>query len=278
MSHFRADLHCHSTHSDGTDTPEALIQLAVKSGLSGLSITDHDTVTVYPQALNTAKEAGLLLLPGVEFSASHYGEPIHILGYGFDFTSGCIYDFCKKHRERREKRNRNILNKLKKCGVVLQEEELKAMGQNTIGRPHIAFLLMQKKIVSSQKEAFQKYLGEGKPAYDPGESVSVEETIDCIHQAQGKAILAHPHLIQKRTIERALIKMPFDGVEGYYARLFPEQEKRWLQIGREREWIITGGSDYHGETKPHNMLGSSWVDKETFDILYAHFQRIMPSF
>lgn len=270
MNNFRADLHCHSTFSDGTDSPETLIDLAMEVGLLGLSITDHDTIAAYPTALAYAKKHNFLLLPGVEFSASHQGFPVHILGYAFSLQSEFLYEFCERHHQRRVNRNRKILEKLRGLGIVIEESELGDEG-HTIGRPHIANLMIQKGVVSTIKEAFDRYLGEGKRAYDPGEPISISETIETIHTARGKAMIAHPHLIQRRSIVRHILQMPFDGIEGYYARLAPELEKKWVQIGIEKNWMITGGSDYHGQNKPFNRLGSSWVGEETFRQLYAHY-------
>ncbi|MCC5831865.1 MAG: PHP domain-containing protein [Chlamydiales bacterium] len=267
---FRADLHCHSTFSDGTDTPEALIRLAVEAGLSGLSITDHDTLAAYPAAIVCARQHNLRLLPGVEFSASHQGNPIHILAYAFSVEAEALKSLCERHRCRRLDRNRKILEKLRGLGIAVHENELGAEGA-TIGRPHIANVMLKKGIVSSIKEAFDRYLGEGKRAYDPGDSLSVIETLDAIHAARGVAVIAHPHLIKRRRLIRYILELPFDGIEAYYARFSPQLEREWIQIGIEKKWIITGGSDYHGGNKPFNLLGSSWVGEETFDRLYAHY-------
>lgn len=268
---FRADLHCHSFFSDGTDSPEALIELALEAGLSGLSITDHDTVAAYPQSLHIAQKKGIFLLPGIEFSASHQGFPVHILGYSFSIESEAIRKLCEKHTNRRLNRNRKILQNLKKLGIEISEDNLKGGEGQAIGRPHIAKALIGKGIVTSIQEAFDKYLGEGKIAYDPGEPVSVLETIETIHRGKGKAILAHPHLLKRSTLIRQMMKMPFDGLEGYYARFTPELEKVWIDRGREKGWLITGGSDFHGKNKLFNVIGSSWVGKETFEILYEHY-------
>ena len=260
---FRADLHCHSHYSDGTDSPQELIDLAIKVGLSGLSITDHDTVAAYKEALPYAQKLNFPLLTGVEFSSSFRGEPIHILGYGISITSEAISKLCERHKKRRKERNQRILEKLKHLGypVELQEEG------ETIGRPHIAMALMEAGVVESISEAFERFLGEGKPAYTPGQIIEVDETIDTIHRARGKAILAHPQLIKKKSTFRQMLQKPFDGLEGYYAKLAPSREKEFLEAAKERNWLITGGSDYHGSVKPQAILGSSWVCKETFDAL-----------
>ncbi len=274
-SQFRADLHCHTNFSDGEDSPETLLQHAAKQGLPGLSITDHDTVGAYSCAQPLAQELGLMLLNGVEFSAAFRDEPIHVLGYSFSLDSPAIADLCARHTKRRVERNRLILEKLRGLGIAITEEEMAESAVQTTGRVHIAKLLVKKQIVPTIKDAFKKYLADDKPAYASGERISVEETIETIHEAQGIAILAHPHLIRRTSITRSLLCLPFDGIEAYYARLYPSLEARWVKEAQKREWIITGGSDYHGAVKPHNSLGSSWVGKETFDKLYAHQKAIV---
>lgn len=285
MNPFRADLHCHSHFSDGTDSPEDLIHLAIELGLSGLSITDHDTLEAYETASELANRLHFPLLPGIEFSASHRGEPVHILGYAFSVSNTYIQALCQRHIKRRSERNLRILQKLKRLGIQISQEELENIQihpqeathkiKRSLGRPHIALLLIQKGVVSSIKEAFSKYLGEGKAAFDPGERITVEETIDCIHQAQGFAVIAHPQLIVKSSILRDLLKKPFDGLEAYYARISPQEEARYIKMAEERQWIITGGSDYHGSVKPQNSLGTSWVNQETFDKLYKHYSELV---
>lgn len=267
---FRADLHCHSTFSDGLKSPHELIDLALAIGLRGLSITDHDTTRAYPDALEYAKKKGLLLLNGIEFSAHYQAEPVHVLGYGFCTKSEEIAGLCARHQKRREERNQAILDKLRRLGISILPEELEGV-QGTIGRPHIAHLLVVKGIVGSVKEAFARYLAEDKLAYVAGRSVSVEETIEVIHQAQGIAVLAHPHLIKRSTTIRGVLKMPFDGLECYYAHFSIEQVKKWIDLARQKGWFVSGGSDYHGDLKPYNALGSSWVDKERFELLYDRF-------
>ena len=272
---FRADLHCHSCFSDGTDTPEQLIQLALSKGFSGLSITDHDTIAAYEQALVYAKNLNFPLLSGVEFSASYRGEPVHILGYAYQMKSALIASLCKKHHQRRDERNRQILRKLGTLNIDISMQDLESSDfRGSIGRPHIAKVLLERGLVSSIQEAFELYLAEGKAAYHPGEPISVEETIEVLHRSQGKAVLAHPHLLKRSTTVRALLNMPFDGLECYYARFTLDQEKKWIDLAQQRKWLITGGSDYHGATKPYSIFGSSWVGKETFEQLYTHFLKV----
>lgn len=273
MSEFRADLHCHSTCSDGTLTPAEIVRLAFSKGLSGLSITDHDTISAYAEAIPEAKKHNLPLITGVEFSAVQGETSIHLLAYSFPVNAPDITEFCQKHEKRRTDRNLGILEKLAKKGMVILPEELKITEHShVIGRPHIAFALMKKGLVNSIQQAFQLYIGEGRSCYVPGDKVTVEETLDVIHRAKGLAIIAHPHLIDSPKVLKQLLELEFDGIEGYYGRFQPAQNERWVEIGLKRGWIITGGSDFHGEIKPNLPLGSSWVNEQTFTILQNHFE------
>ncbi|MBA3723145.1 MAG: PHP domain-containing protein [Parachlamydiaceae bacterium] len=273
MIDFRADLHCHTTCSDGTLTPVEIVKLAHEKGLKGLSITDHDTVEAYKTAIPAALHNQIPLISGIEFSTMHHKTSIHLLGYSFSLKSTLIEDFCKKHIERRLQRNRQILALLAANGMPIAEEDIQGDHPHTIGRPHIALAMMKKGYINSIQEAFFKYIGEGKPCYAAGAYFTVEETIDIIHQANGLAIIAHPHLIENNGVLHELLSMKFDGIEGYYARFPKELQERWVKIGKKKNWIITGGSDFHGDIKPILALGSSWVNEETFKILHDHYKQ-----
>lgn len=272
---FRADLHCHSTCSDGSLNPKQLLALSIEKRLQALSITDHDTVEAYHEALPEAKRLGIRLLPGVEFSCVHRGLSIHILAYAFDPFHPLLRDFCHQHKERRIARCQKILERLEKDGVHIDGQELlaKVASNTTIGRPHIAQEMVSKGIVSSVQQAFKHYLGEGCRAYIPSSSCSVEETIDLIHQAGGLAVLAHPILIKKTKVLEELLNLNLDGLEGFYANFNSDQERPLIEKGEKRGFIITGGSDFHGDAKPQIHLGCSWTPQETFEKLWQHYQK-----
>lgn len=276
MNPFKADLHCHSTCSDGSKTPEEIVSIAKEIGLSALAITDHDSIDSYALASKKAFDEGIELITGVEFSTVHNKASIHILGYAFSPTSEIIESFCKKHNSRRLIRNQSILENLKKNNLPITEkellQELNTGGKTTVGRPHIAKAMIRKGYVKSIQEAFQKYLGDGKCCYAEGPSFSTEETIDLIHEAKGLAIIAHPHLVEPPGILVQLLEMDFDGIECFYARFNMDKHQRWLKIAAKKNWIITGGSDFHGDIKPNLPLGSSFVDEARFKILHDHFK------
>lgn len=279
-ANFKADLHCHSTCSDGTHTPEQLVQMAKKIGLQGLAITDHDTIKGCASALAEGKKLQVELISGVEFSAVHAHVSIHILGYAFNPQHPSITQFCERHQRRRAERNFEILALLKMHGMPITEEELKETTlqhslKQSVGRPHIALAMIKKGYVQNMQEAFQKYLGEEMPCYAMGEAISVEEAIQTIKEANGFAILAHPHLLKpsQEQLLAELLELPLDGIEVYYGRHNAQQNQPWIQLAKQKKLLMTGGSDFHGDTKPNSFLGSSWVDEEIFRLLHTRFQK-----
>ncbi len=269
---FRADLHTHTTCSDGSFTPEELVRHALERGLSGLSITDHDTVEAYTEVIPLAAELGLRLLPGIEFSATAERGNVHILGYGFRLDDPGLLALCERQVERREARNSKMLKLLAQHNMPISEEEMKSAAKRfphkkVFGRPHIAQAMIEKGYVPDFDQAFRRWIGDGRPGYDPGEPITVQETIDTLHAAGGYAVIAHPHVMRDKVLLRQLLDMPFDGIEGYYAAFPRWVEKEYIAIGESKGWIVTGGSDFHGAPKPHIHLGISWVNEETFNAL-----------
>lgn len=267
---YRADLHCHTTCSDGTKTPTEVLHLAKEKGLSALCITDHDSLDAYtPQLFTLAEELRIQLFMGVEFSTRFHKISVHILGYGIEKTEELLA-FCQKHKQRRDARNHAILEKLRNLSLPISEEELQEVATgHIVGRPHIAFVMVQKGYVKSIQDAFDRFIGDRKCCFVEGESFGVQETIDIIHASRGKAFIAHPHLIQKSGILKILLGMNFDGIECYYSLLGNHYEKKWLKIAQEKNLLVSGGSDYHGDVKPQISLGCSWVDQETTEKIFG---------
>lgn len=263
MNEFRADLHIHSSCSDGTDTPLEILALAKAARLSGLSITDHDTIQAYtPEVFAKACEHQLELLIGVEISSEWQGLTVHVLAYAFDLH---LQKFLEKVQERRSERNRRILEKLKKRGIEISEDELKSSNSTQIvGRARIAEAMVKKQAVASVQEAYDRYLKDDACCYAPGDKFAPHEVIQAIHQEKGLAVLAHPHFLKRGRFLQEILALPWDGIECYYGRLPKEQEMPWIKIARERNWLMTGGSDYHGSFRPHIAIGSSWVNEEMF--------------
>lgn len=262
MSRLRADLHTHSTCSDGTESPEALLHLAKEKNLFGLSITDHDTFDAYtPEFFSLAEKSGIEILVGAEISSRLNGESVHILAYDFNVNSFSFIAFVQRAQSMRIARNKRILQKLQGLGIDIDPTFLTS--RSIIGRPHIAKILIDRKVVKNMKEAFEYYLGDGAKAFVPGDRPSPLEVIREVHRAGGKAFIAHPHLMHRNLFSQ-LLHYPFDGIECYYARFSRQQEKPFVDIAKNKKMLMSGGSDFHGSIKPLNALGASWVNKETF--------------
>ncbi len=255
----KADLHCHSTCSDGSLTPEELVLLAAEKGLCGLSITDHDTVAAYPHIISFAREHHIQMITGVELSAFHEGKSVHVLGYNFNPLNETLLDFCAQHTGRRLKRNKLILELLDRQGFHIAEEELYQNQSNTIGRPHIADLLVKKGYIKDIQTAFKKLLGDGKACYAQGPVFSVEDTLAVIRAAGGISVLAHPHLMHNKKFVRKVIALGFDGIECDYATFPMELNAPWHSLANELNLLKTAGSDFHGSKKPGIPLGASAI-------------------
>ncbi len=267
---FRADLHCHSTYSDGSYTPEELVALAKELGLDGLALTDHDTFDGLKDLEAAASLVSLPVFSGAEFSSRWGDISLHILAYAFDPENQALKEHTESQKKKREERIEAIIQLLKKHGIFISREEIPKIG-TTIGRPHLAEALVRRGFVSSRQEAFRIYLGEKGKCFVPAPSPTAEEIIDKIHQAKGVAIIAHPHLFPQKNKLENLFKLPFDGIEGSYAKMGFEQNSIYIKHGKKRDWIITGGSDFHGAIRPDLPLGSSWTDEEVFsNLLYLY--------
>jgi len=266
-SDFRADLHCHTTCSDGSLEPRAVIDLALSIGLQGLSITDHDTVAAYEESISYAREKKLYLGTGVEFSCNFEARSVHVLGYDFCLEDFSFLSYCKRQQEKRLVRNRLILEKLHRLKIFIEESELFLSFQeqaSTLGRPHIAAAMVRKGYVKSIAEAFQLYLGDHKSCYVAGEPFPVLEAVEILHQAGGKAFIAHPHMYADAAFVRRVLDVPFDGIECYYGKTSPDVVRRWKKVAEKRNLLMSGGSDFHGEAKPYVSLGGAWVSQDVF--------------
>lgn len=259
------DLHCHSTASDGRLTPEQLVALAASSGLQALALTDHDTVAGLESFTRAGKSAGLETVPGVEISARYERGTMHIVGLFIDSRSLEFRAFLKQLADGRRARNPQIVAKLCALGFPLTMEEVEADAgiqeqgagggafDKSIGRPHIAAVLIQKGYVKDKQEAFDRYLAKGRPAYVSRFAATPAESISQIHAAGGLAILAHPAYLQAKneaeleTLVRGLKDARLDGIEVYYSTHTPEQTACCARLAQKFGLAISGGSDFHGD-------------------------------
>ncbi len=254
------DLHFHSVYSDGTATPGELAQMAAELGLTGIALTDHDTMAGVAEMMERGRKAGIEVVSGIEISALHRGRSLHLLGYGIDIGYRQFNDWLARLQQGRTKRNRAILEKLGRMGIRISDKELQRFsGCGQVGRPHIASLLVEKGIARSMNEAFAHYLGRGKPAWQSRFCYSAAETIAMIHRAGGLAVLAHPGQldpamrIQPRLVAE-LKELHLDGLEAWYPA-HPRRMRQTLQaLAARHGLLVTGGSDYHGANRPDSSL------------------------
>jgi predicted metal-dependent phosphoesterase TrpH len=263
-----ADLHVHTTASDGTQTPEEIVVLACERGLSGIALTDHDTTAGIDLARQAASGTGLEIIPGIELNTEWEDTEIHILGYFLDYQSTYLQGILDKMRQAREKRAKKMINKLTALDIVLSYEDLKKIaGKATICRPHIARAMIAAGYVSSIKEAFEKYIGLGKPAYVPRTRMDPFTAIAVIERAKGVPVLAHPGLANKDTLIPALVKKGLLGIEVYYPLHTPEMIDKYRWYSKRYCLVITGGTDYHGPGRDYPPLGSISVPMEDVERL-----------
>jgi len=257
----RVDLHLHTTHSDGSCTPSEVLGLAHKAGVISLAITDHDITTGIPEATSTGQRLGIDVIPGVEISSTVGGSELHILGYFLAWQDAPLNARLATLRESRHRRNPQIIERLQTLGIDITYDEVRALADtDSVGRPHIARVLMEKKVVTSAKEAFDRFLANGQPAYVPRELPSPSEAIRLIKAAKGLAVLAHPTWV--RTTEGTLTDLVrqlkadgLDGVEVHYSTHSARQTREYLALAKQLDLLVTGGSDFHGLTKPDIEVG-----------------------
>lgn len=258
------DLHCHTTFSDGTLTPEEVISLGEHTGLSALAITDHDTVDAIPFALEAAKIHSLEVIPGIEL-ATGYGTKnteIHIVGLFIDCKNPSLLSLTEKIVAERNARNSLMIKKLNSLGFEITLDELKAeSGGKIISRPHYARLMVSKGYVKDISDAFSKYIGDGKAGYVKRSLPTPEEVISAILSSGGIPILAHPTLYSMNYNEIRKMVDEFKslgllGIEVMYSTYNHEQEREITRIAKEKELLFSGGSDFHGENKKGIHLGT----------------------
>ncbi len=256
------DLHCHTNCSDGSDTPEELIQKARQAGLAAVAVTDHDTVEGLEVAVAAGGNLGIEVIEGVELSVFHEPGNFHLLGYLGDWSDPAFMDVLGRVQEARRNRNPKVVEKLKGLGVEISMAELEEMAQGgQVGRPHFARLLVEKGYVSSVHQAFDRYLKKGGPAYVPKSVLKPEEAIRGVRACGGVAVLAHPFSLGHRDLGelRRWVEewreMGLQGVECYYSEHDPAFTQFLIEMCRSLGLAVTGGSDYHGKAKPHIALG-----------------------
>lgn len=258
----RVDLHAHTTASDGAVGPAAAVEAAHAAGLAALAITDHDTLAGIPEAARRADELGLRLVPGVELSVHQGDGEVHLLGLHIRDVER-LQDELERFRALRADRARAIVTRLQALGVPVSMDRVLAIaGGGAIGRPHIARALMEGGWVHDRREAFDRYLGTGRPAYVEKERLEVAAGVALIHGAGGIAVLAHPGAEGRRERLESLAALGLDGVEVRHPSHSAEDVKRLGALAEYLALVPSGGSDWHGARAGGRVLGAMQVPAE----------------
>lgn len=263
-----ADLHLHSVFSDGTSTPEELIDEAKKSGLSAVSVVDHDTVLAVDATVEAAKAKNIEVLSGIELTAEYEGLEIHILGYLIDCKNKQLLEKLDSLKKNRTERIYKIVDKLKEQGIKIKPETIFGLSsQGTVGRLHVARTMVKEGLVSSVFEAFQKYIGDKCPAYVLNFKLSPQESIELIKTAGGIPVLAHPYILNRDDLIPTFVDFGLMGLEAYYTEHSRSMINSYLGLAKRYNLLVTGGSDYHGSAKPEVMMGAAKIPYELVEKL-----------
>jgi len=254
------DLHTHTTASDGADSPAALVHKAHAAGLAAIAITDHDSLDGLEEARQAGQECGLKIIDGCELSArTEYGE-IHILGLWLPPQAAQLQSRLVELRHKRAERNERIVAKLCNLGLELSMDDVYAVGRHSVGRPHIARAMLNRGLVSSEREAFEKYLKQGARAWLPKEVMEPQAAVSLMAGLGATVSLAHPFIqgypedwLEK--LVQDLIPCGLSAIEAWHSEQNEAQTRICVEWARRYDLGLTGGSDYHGDIKPGIRLG-----------------------
>ena len=267
MIPIEADLHAHTTCSDGTLSPAELVHKAHRRDIKVLAITDHDSISGYEPGKQTADELGMEMIAGVELSVQFHRRELHILGYGLDVQHPSLQEYLSYFSEKREKRAEAIVDQLYKLGLRLDYDTIRSQHPDAaIGRPHIARALVDAGYVKSPGAAFSKYLGKGRPANVSKELPYAKTAIEMLHQSGGVAVLAHPgHWVSDHEI-RDLKNLGLDGVEIIHPSHTAMLTDFYVRVAEQLTLIQSGGSDYHGKRiSDEQNFGKIGLTNEQFE-------------
>ncbi|MCJ8011281.1 PHP domain-containing protein [Paenibacillus sp. KQZ6P-2] len=273
----RCDLHTHTLASDGMQSPADNVRLAYEKGLSAVAITDHDTVVGIPEATEEGERCGVTVVPGVEISTRAGGKDIHVLGYYVNCTNEEFLKRLADLRNTREERNVKMIARLQELGVqITLEEVIAGLGRElrpdeTVGRPHMADVMVKKGYAQDMRDAFNRYLGEDAPAYVSVPRISPQEACNWIREAGGAPVLAHPGIYgDDRLVREILEQAQPAGIEVFHSDHGKAEEERYQAMADEYGLIVTAGSDFHGARQGvifHGDIGSRSVPVSVLDQL-----------
>ena len=245
------DLHLHTTASDGLCAPGRLVEEAAAAGLTTIAVTDHDTVAGLAPAAERCAAAGLGFVPGIEITAVGFGRDVHVLGYFFDAGDPPLLAFLAQQRESRFARLTAIAGRLAALGVHVDVApliaEARRQGGRSVGRPQVARALVAAGHAADTNDAFERWLGVGRPGFVPRSGAPPGDVIEVIHRAGGLASLAHPGVTAVDARIPALVAAGLDAIEAYHSDHDAAACGRYLALARTHGLLVTGGSDYHGD-------------------------------
>jgi predicted metal-dependent phosphoesterase TrpH len=267
------DLHTHSTASDGIYSPSDLLHYANEAGLRVIALTDHDTTQGLPEAAQAARELDIDFIPGIEINTDISGGEVHVLGYFLEYERPAFQATLRTLRDARVSRGQRMVELLNEQGVHISWERVREIAQGSVGRPHVAKALLEAGYVQSIGEAFDKYIGNGKPAYVPRYKLTPVDAVRLIASANGLPTIAHPitlpGLQELRNWLPELCSAGLVGLETYYGPYTNEQERSLLALANEFDLIPTGGTDFHGPGIHPTPLGGRFVPPESVKRLKA---------
>jgi predicted metal-dependent phosphoesterase TrpH len=269
---MRIDLHTHSSTSDGTDTPEELVENAARAGLDVVALTDHDTFDGLDAAVATGEQVGVQVVRGLELSCARQGSSVHLLGYGADPEDPALAAELERVRDGRQGRVAGVLAKLDALGVGVTEEAVaRFVGDSpSVGRPHIADALVEAGHVRDRTEAFDRFLADGGPAHVARYAIDLERGIDLVHGAGGVAVIAHPwgrgreRLLPPELLATLAKEHGLDGIEVDHQDHDRDARRRLRKLVQRLGLLGTGSSDYHGTGKTDHDLGCNTTAPEVF--------------
>lgn len=265
-----ADLHLHSNFSDGTFTPEELVDRARRAGLKALALTDHDTIEGCDRTAAACNKEGIEFLVGAELTAEHNGNELHILAYMVDPGNPKLVSEIAKFQKVRQQRIHEMVARINELNIPLNVEDVFALANcRSPGRPHVARALVKARLCGTLDEAFERFLKKGRPAWVPKAKMSALEAIELIHQAGGLAVMAHPGLNKTDESIPELVSAGLDGIECFHTKHNAATAERYQKIAQAHGLLITGGSDCHGLSKGKPLIGTVKLDYRHVERLYA---------
>ncbi len=256
------DLHLHTTASDGVLSPAEIVRYAKRKGLQAIAITDHDTINGCEEGVSEGDRIGFEVIPGIEISAEYSPGSMHILGFFLDIHHPLLNERLEFLQKARAERNPKMVAKLNELGIkVTYEEVLRASGGGQVGRPHFATVLLEKKVVKSFQEAFDRFLKKGASAYVDKFRFSSKEALHFIHESGGVAVLAHPNTLgvsRYTELEKVIVRLVDEGLQGvevYYPEHSSSEVAQYKALAERYNLLSTGGTDYHGIEKNELDIG-----------------------